>query len=56
MIRPVLKMVDPLLLRLAQPVVDVDDPELRPLFVDMTKSGFVEALFPESGLAALETE
>ena len=49
-------MVDPLLLRLAQPVVDVDDPELRPFFAGMTKFGFVEALFPDGGLAALETE
>ncbi len=49
-------MVDPLLLRIAQPVVDVDDPELRPFFTDMTKPGFVKALFPDSGLAALETE
>jgi hypothetical protein len=56
MIQRVLKMVDPLLLRIAQPVGDVDDPELSPLFADMTKPGFVEALFPDSGLAALETE
>lgn len=35
MIRPILKMGDPLLLRVAQPVGDVDDPALRALVVDM---------------------
>ncbi|WP_082453017.1 peptide deformylase [Sphingomonas sp. Leaf208] len=35
MIRPILKMGDPLLLRMAQPVDDLDDPALRSLFADM---------------------
>lgn len=35
MILPILKMGDPLLLRAAQPVTDLDDPELRTLVADM---------------------
>ncbi len=35
MIRPILRMGDPLLLRVAQPVRDYDDPALRLLIVDM---------------------
>ncbi len=35
MIRPILKMGDPLLLRVAQPVLDLDDPALRTLIADM---------------------
>lgn len=35
MTRPILKMGDPLLLRVAQPVDDIDDPALKTLIADM---------------------
>jgi peptide deformylase len=34
-IRPVLKMGDPVLLQVAQPVIEFDTPDLRSLLVDM---------------------
>ncbi len=35
MIRPILKMGDPFLLRIARPVVELDDPKVRKLVADM---------------------